>query len=382
MSKKYLPYAEQSINTGDLQAVKKALKSNSITRGPLVEEFEQEIAKFCGAEHAVAFNSGTSALDAASYAADIKPCDRVITTPNTFVGTITGAIKRGATPTFVDIDPKTGNLDIEQLVKTINEPSTRGKEVLIPVHFAGIPVDLKLLNRSITRGETVVIEDAAHALGSVYPDGSRVGCCAFSDMTVFSFHPAKHVTTGEGGCVLTNDEDLKRRLLLYRNNGIVKKEGDDPWKYDVTDITGNYNFTDFQAALGLSQLKRIDDFIAIRQKLVKAYREQLADVPSVQMVPKEYDDLASYHIFVVRINFDDVKISRAELMTKMHEKGIGTQVHYIPLYHHSFLDKKLGEYFPNMEEYYASTLTLPLHCKMDVKDVVRVCDLLKKLIKT
>jgi len=378
MTKKFLPYAKQSINADDLQAVKKALRGDMITRGPLVEEFEEALASFCGAEYAVAFASGTSALDAASYAAEIQPYDRVITTPNTFVGTITGVIKRGATPTFVDIDPITGNLDVSQLEKTMNEPATRGKEVLMPVHFAGIPVDVERVSRAITRPDTIIIEDAAHALGSAYKTGERVGSCAFSDMTVFSFHPAKHVTTGEGGCVLTNNPEFKKRLLLYRNNGIVKNDEDDPWKYDVADITGNHNFTDFQAALGLSQLKRIDDFIATRKSLVKAYRSQLADISHIQLVPEEYDEFASYHILTLQINFDEIKTSRADLMNQLHKKRIGTQVHYIPLYHHSFLNKKLADYFPYMEDFYAKALTLPLHCNMSEKDVERVSEQLKK----
>jgi len=381
MTKKFLPYAKQSINADDLQAVKKALQGDMITRGPLVEEFEEALAQFCGASYAVAFPSGTAALDAAGYAAKIRPYDRVITTPNTFVGTIAGAVKRGATPTFVDIDPVTGNLDVSLLEKTMNKPATRGKEVLMPVHFAGIPVDVERIGRAISRADTVIIEDAAHAIGSVYKTGERVGSCAFGDMTVFSFHPAKHVTTGEGGCVLTNSPDYKERLLLYRNNGMIKNENDDPWMYDVADITGNHNFTDFQAALGLSQLKRIDEFAATRKSLIKAYRSRLANNSGIRLVPEEYDDLASYHIFTVQINFEEIKISRAKLMDRLHKKGIGTQVHYIPLYRHSFLDKKLAEYFPHMENYYAKALTLPLHCAMTEKDVERVCEELEKQVK-
>ncbi|NGX57347.1 MAG: UDP-4-amino-4,6-dideoxy-N-acetyl-beta-L-altrosamine transaminase [Chlamydiae bacterium] len=380
MSKKFLHYANQSINADDIKAVGKALKSDSITRGPLVQEFEKAIAEFSGANYAVAFNSGTTALDAASYAAEIQPYDRVITTPNSFVGTITGVIKRGATPTFIDIDPKTGNIDLEKLALNINQPSSRGKEVIMPVHYAGIPVDMERLNKMICRMDTVIIEDAAHALGSIYSKGKPVGCCEWSDMTVFSFHPAKHVTTGEGGCVLTNDESLYKRLLLYRNNGIIRSE--DAWMYQVTDITGNYNFTDIQAALGLSQLKRVKDFIKIRKKLVKKYRKELQDVPSLEMFPEECDEKTSYHIFVVKIDFENLNITRQELMQKLHEEGIGTQVHYIPLYQHPFMDgAKLGQYFPGMEEFYAKALTLPLHCNMDDKDVVRVCGLLKTFLK-
>lgn len=381
MQSKYLHYAHQSINDDDIKAVGDALKSDMVTRGPLVWEFEQAVAEFCGARYAVVFNSGTTALDAASYAAEIHPFDRVITTPNTFVGTITGSVKRGADPVFIDIDPSTGNLDLDQLILNINQPSSRGKEVLIPVHYAGIALDMKYLNQTISRMDTVVIEDAAHALGSKYPSGERVGSCLWSDMTIFSFHPAKHVTTGEGGAVLTNDEAFYDRLRLYRNNGIVR--GQDDWLYQVTDITGNYNFTDFQAALGISQLKRIEEFVEIRRRLVAKYREQLRDIDFVEMFPEECDERTSYHIFALRLDFESLGVARHDVMQKLHEAGIGTQVHYTPLYHHPFMENRgLAEYFPGMEEFFAKALTVPLHCGMNEDDVIRVCKELMLCIKS
>lgn len=379
MSDTYLPYAKQSIDENDLIAVQKALTSDMITRGPYVAEFEDAVAKFCGAEYAVAFNSGTTALDAAAYAAQIKPYDRVLTSPNSFVGTIAGAMKRGAEPIFVDIDAVTGNIDLDALKAVMNQPMSRGKEVLMPVHFAGIAVDMKALSQDVRQVETVIIEDAAHAIGSYYPSGEKVGSCSYSDMTVFSFHPAKHVTTGEGGCVLTNRKELKERLEKYRNNGIVKEEGSDPWIYDVQEITGNFNFTDFQAALGISQLKRVDEFGTKRHQLVTLYRKHLEGV--VGLVPEEYDERTSYHIFVVTIDFEARGVSRAKLMNALSEQGIGTQVHYIPLYRHSFLKRNLIEYFPKMEEYYAKALTLPLFFDMTEEDIKRVASALKKELK-
>ncbi len=383
MAKKFLPYARQSINADDIKAVGKALKSDIITRGPLVDEFERAIADYCGASHAVAFNSGTSALDAASFAANIEPHDRVITTPNTFVGTITGSIKRGAAPIFVDIDSQTGNIDLDQLELNINRPSSRGKEVILPVHFAGIAVDMERISQTISKPDTIVIEDAAHALGSAYPDGRRVGCSEWSDMTVFSFHPAKHITTGEGGMVLTNSENFCKRLLLYRDNGITRSEDDpDPWMYRVAEITGNYNFTDIQAALGLSQFSRLEENSEKRRQIVKAYREELKGIDHIDLFPEEYDSLTSYHLFVLRINFEEYGVSRSEVMNRLKEKGIGTQVHYIPLYHHPFMKgKDLSPYFPNTEEYYAKALTLPLFSRMEEKDVSNVAGALKKILK-
>ncbi len=228
-----IPYAKQEIQDKDLEAVKVALQDESITRGGRVEEFEKALAQACDAQYATVFNSGTSALEAAYGAASANEYDRVFTAANTFVGTVAGALKRGCRLTYVDVDEKTGSLDLDALFDKINTSASRGKEIVVPVHYAGVAIDMQKLNRGIARTDTVVIEDAAHALGSCYPSGEKVGSCAYSEMTVFSFHPAKQLTTGEGGAVLTNDPDLDQKLKRYRNNGIFKGPEMRPWEYEV-----------------------------------------------------------------------------------------------------------------------------------------------------
>ena len=380
----FIPYGRQSISDEDIHAVSEALRADWITRGPKVQEFEEAVAEYCGAKYAVAFNTGTSALDGAAYAAEICQYDRVITSPNTFVATIGPSIKRGATPIFVDIDLETGNLNLEQLKYTLEIPFSRGKQVVIPAHFSGIAVDMKKLSRTFIHPHSIVIEDAAHALGSSYPDGNKVGCCSYSTMTVFSFHPVKSITTGEGGMVTTNDHDLYERLRKFRNNGIVKADDPvDPWYYEVTELTGNENFTDFQAALGLSQLSRLDEIADKRRALVARYREGLNDVPHLKLFSSEKDLETCFHLMVAQVDFDAVGVSRSELMEQLKGKGIGTQVHYIPVYHQPFFKKEKGDisaYFPNMEKYYAQALSLPLFPAMSEADVDRVVEALKEAI--
>lgn len=383
-----IPYARQSISQEDIEAVQQALSQPQITRGPLVEAFEKAMADYCGATYAVAFSSGTAALAAAYFAADIGPSDRVLTTPNSFVATIGPAIQRGARAIFIDIDPTTGNIDLEQLFLNMNEPMLRGKIAIVPVHFAGNPVDMQAIDAVIRDPRSVIIEDAAHAIGSQYKDGKKVGSCAYSHMTMFSFHPAKTITTGEGGMVTTNDKELYHRLQLFRNNGIEREapylqQEPAPGYYEVVSITGNYNFTEMQAALGLSQLKRIDAFIAKRQKLLNIYREQFADTPHIKMLMKKSNNAIAPHLCVVTIDFAARNKTRTDLMNKLQEKGIGTQVHYIPLYRHPFLGKQstnLSEYFPGMESYYAQALSLPLYYDLTEEQVVNIANTLKQLI--
>lgn len=384
----FLPYACQSISPEDTEAVAHALTGELITRGPLVREFEQKIADYCGAKYAVAFTNGTSALDATYFAAGTNQNDRIVTTPNTFIGSLTGAIHADATPVFIDLDRTTGNLDINLLEFNLNRPSSRGREIFMAVHYAGIPLDMRRIDALIKNPDTIVIEDAAHALGSRYPSGELVGSCAWSHMTVFSFHPNKHITTGEGGMVLTNDEELYQKLLLYRNNGIERNPEkvqfpQNPWWYEIQTVTGNFNFTEFQAALGLSQLKRLDQFIQHRADLVKHYRSQLANVAGITLSDPRWDEFSNYHLFVVQIDFSRFKSTRADLMKKLLEANIGSQVLYIPVYKHPFFVKKAGdlsEYFPQTELFYSQALALPFHCRLTEEDVTRVCESLKKLL--
>lgn len=388
----FIPYARQSINQEDLRAVSEALSSETITRGHYVEEFEKRIAAYCGVNYAVAFNSATSALLAAFHAADIGPYDRIVTSPNTFIASAGAGIVRGAKPLYVDIDRATGNLDLNLLEKIIKEhKSSRGRLFIVPIHFSGIPIEMKKLDQLLRDPHTVVIEDAAHAIGSSFEEGKKVGCCAWSQMTIFSFHPAKTMTTGEGGIVTTPDPELYYRLKRYRNNGIEKdpKNFVDPPQdlyegyYEVKELTGNYHFTDFQAALGLSQLSRIDDFIQKRLKLIQKYRELLEGLPDLQFFSSAFDLQTAFHLCVVQIDFEAYNTTRSKVMEKLKTSGIGTQVHYIPLYRHPAIKNSYQEnplLYPQMETYFSQALSLPLFFDLSEEDVIQICGTLKDIL--
>lgn len=373
---RFLPYAQQSISAEDLVEVSKSLQSEMITRGPYVTQFEENLKKETGAEYCVVMNSGSTALEACYFAAEGNESDRILSTPNTFVASLTGGIKRGMTPIFVDIDRSTGNVNLDQVMANLDYPSSRGRLFFVPVHFSGIAVDMKKIDSKIKNPYTIIIEDAAHALGSRYPSGEKVGSCAYSDMTILSFHPAKTITTGEGGAVLTNNPYYYERLKLFRNNGIVRHEA--PWDYSVEMLTGNFNFTEFQAALGLSQLKRISTFIEKRRRLVKRYRQNLKNYSKVRLFTDAYDDQTAYHLFVIQTEVD-----RTKLMQALKEKNIGSQFHYIPVYQHPFFERYAGnisEYFPEMEAYAKSALSLPLYFELEESDVDYICNTLKLIL--
>lgn len=386
MSLPFLPYAKQSIHPDDIAAVAAALNEDLITRGPPVKAFEEAIASYCGASYAVAFCNGTAALMAAYFAAELNPFDRVVSTPNTFIASVGIPVRMGIPVSFVDIDCKTGNMDLEGLKPFFQIPSSRGRPFVVPVHFAGIAMDMDALNHSLSHPDVVVIEDAAHAIGSSYPTGEKVGSCAYSDMTMFSFHPAKTVTTGEGGMVTTNNLDYYRRLLLYRDNGIVREKAglQIPGYYEVQAVTGNFHLTSFQGALGLSQLKRLEDFILKRRRLVKLYRSYLKGIPHLSLFTDEFDAQTAFHLMVVQIDFSKYRTKREAVMESLKRKGIGTQVHYIPLYRHPVLKHSSDEWegkFPETESYYAQALSLPLYFDLKEKEVERVCKALRDILK-
>lgn len=385
----FIPYAQHHLEEEDIEAILAVLRSNQLTRGPKVEEFEEELKKVVDAPYAVAFNSGTAALQAAYYAAEGGSQDKILSTPNTFISTVGAGSQRGMTPVFVDIDLNTGNLDLEQTLLNTDSPTSRGRTFVVPVHFTGLAVDMKKLSEEIKNPATVLIEDAAHAVGSLYPSGEKVGSCAYSDMTMFSFHPAKTFTMGEGGAVTTVHAEYYERLKTFRNNGISRAKpllrGDPaPWYYEVHDLTGNYNVMDIQAALGLSQIKRLETFVKWRRKLVKLYRECLGHVEGIRLFTDAQDDYTAFHLFVVQIDFKKFKTSRTQVMERLKERGIGTQYHYVPLYRHPvYADHTpdLSEYFPNMEQYYAQGLSLPLYNTLKEEQVEKVCRELLSVFK-
>lgn len=375
--KPFIPYCCQEIDEEDISSVAESLKQPLITRGDLVSAFEEAVASYVGAEYAVAFNSGSSALMGVMYALAVEPGDRVITTPNTFISTVGSAVQKGAEPVFVDIDRTTGAMDTELALANFSLDKTRGKEIILPVHFAGLPLDVKRLYNHIEYANSFIIEDGAHAFGSYDRFGHKVGSCAFSDMTLFSFHPAKVITTGEGGVVTTNDSTLYEALLRGRNNGIHQPVDAPsyPGFYYVERLSGNFHMNEMQAALGLSQLKKVDRFIQKRRGLVQRYREKL---PSDWLFTDRFDDISAFHLMVVQL---DATVDRAWLMQSLHKRGIGTQVHYMPIYRHPAIGcEEIASFFPEMEAYYECCLTLPLHTRMDEGDVDYIAETLLSLV--
>lgn len=374
-----IPYGRQSIDESDIGAVIDVLRSPSLTQGPKILEFEQAIADYVGAKYCVAVTSATAGLHVACLATDINSSEEIITSPNTFLSSVNCGVFSGARPCFVDIDSRTYNMDETKLTKAL----TFKTRVLVPVHFAGQPCNMKAIHQTVDEfqnkiGKKVyIIEDAAHALGSLY-DGKKVGDCRHSDMCVFSFHPVKHITTAEGGAITTNDHDLYERLLLFRNHGMTRDPGlirsqtSDPWYYEQHVLGYNYRITDVQCALGLSQLKRIDEFKSRRREIINRYNDAFRDTPALT-VPFEADYADSnFHLYVLLVDFESIGVSRAVFMQTLKRHGISTQVHYIPVHTQPYYRKKFdfswGD-FPISEEYYNKTITLPLHPNLSDDDV-------------
>lgn len=340
-----IPYGRQQIDDDDAASVLKVLRGDWLTQGPTVAEFEDRLTELTGAQHAVAFSSGTAALHAAAVVGDLGPGDTVATSPLTFVASANAARYVGARLTLIDIDEATYNLAPSAITEDVDG--------LIAVHFAGLPMRLEQL----ASRPRVVIEDAAHALGAVTEHGP-VGNCAHSDMCCFSFHPVKAVTTGEGGAVTTNSAELARRLRSFRHHGVRPLDDpDQPWAYDVETLGFNYRITDVQCALGLTQLAKLESFVARRNELADRYRELLADFDGLVLPPGAPEGSRhAYHLFAVRVP------DRARVFTEMRRRGIGVQVHYVPVHHFSsFADLGLtAEMFPVTERVYGGLLSLPL----------------------
>ena len=389
-----IPYGKHYIDQDDIDSVVDILRNHNLTQGNAVDAFEKAIAEFVGAKYAVAMSSWTAGLHMACLAADVTKNHNVITSPLTFVASANAAIYCNAKPIFADIDAETLNIspaNIENILKIKNN----NVKAIIPVHFAGLPCDMESISKLATKNKSMIIEDAAHALGARYEDGSMVGCCKYSDMTGFSFHPVKSIAAGEGGMITTNSYKIYKRLLKIRSHGINKLDdkfldtrqaftGDlsNPWYYEMQELGYNFRITDIQCALGESQLKKLPSFLKKRRELAKKYDEAFKDFPHVMPIHSNQREFSSHHLYVLRIKFNKVGISRAKLMHKLREEGIITQVHYIPVTSHPFY-KNLGyktEEYPESKSFYDEAISIPLFFSLTDKEQNKVIDKLKNLL--
>ncbi|MCZ0702097.1 UDP-4-amino-4,6-dideoxy-N-acetyl-beta-L-altrosamine transaminase [Natronobacillus azotifigens] len=368
----YLSYGQQWIDEEDIEAVVKILRSPFITQGPKVMKFEEKVANYVGARYAVAFSSGTAALHGACFAAGIKQGDEVITTPMTFVATSNVVLYCGGKPVFADIDPKTYNIDPIQIEKNITEQT----KAIIAVDYTGQPAEMDAISALAKKKNLIVIEDGAHSLGATYK-GRKVGTLA--DMTMFSFHPVKPITTGEGGVIVTDDRDYYHKLKIFRTHGTSPATDQAPWYYEMHELGYNYRMTDLSAALGYSQLDKLDQFISRRTELANLYNDLLANFSNIKLPNQNHNANSGWHLYVIQ--WKGELFTRREVFDKLRAANIGVHVHYIPAYWHPYYQKlgyKKG-LCPVAEELYESIITLPLFPQMSDFDLFDVVKVLKEI---
>ncbi|MED4402763.1 UDP-4-amino-4,6-dideoxy-N-acetyl-beta-L-altrosamine transaminase [Metabacillus fastidiosus] len=369
----YLPYGRQWIDEEDIEAVVSVLKGDYLTTGPAINEFERKVAEYVGAKYAVTFANGTAALHGACFAAGIGTGDEVITTPMTFAASANCILYQDGIPVFVDINESTYNIDVNKIENKI----TKRTKAIIPIDFTGQPADLKKILDIAKKYNLIVIEDAAHALGATYKN-EKIG--SISDMTMFSFHPVKHITSGEGGIIVTNNEDYYERLLQFRSHGITRdvdklKENHGPWYYEMQFLGYNYRMTDIQAVLGSSQLQKLDMFIEKRKKIVAKYNEAFAGIPQIIIPFQNIEGESSWHLYIIRLNLNKLSVGRKEIFEALQKHNIGVNVHYIPVHLQPYY-QQLGYVkgsLPYAERLYEEIISLPLFPGMteqDVKDVI------------
>ncbi len=364
----FIPYGCQSISEADIQAVVDVLKSDFLTQGPAVPAFEHTVSSFCGSQYAVAVNSATSALHLACLALGVGRGDIVWTSPITFVASANCALYCGASVDFVDIDPRTYNISVEHLENKLATAKQTGKlpKIIIPVHFSGQSCEMERIHQLSKEYGFSIIEDASHAIGGKYK-GEPIGNCRYSDITVFSFHPVKIITTAEGGMALTNSKPLANKLALLRSHGITRDpklmthKPDGSWYYQQIDLGFNYRMTDIQAALGISQMQHIDEFVTKRHEIAERYNNSLVDLP-ITLPWQHSDSYSSLHLYVVRLKLDQITKTYREVFNNLREQGIGVNLHYIPVHTQPYYLKmgfKIGD-FIEAEQYSQEAISIPI----------------------
>ena len=380
-----IPYGRQDISQADIDAVVNVLRSDFLTQGPVVPAFEKAVANYCGTQHAVAVNSATSALHIACLALGVGKGDVVWTTPITFVASANCALYCGATVDFVDIDPRTYNLSVGRLAEKLAWAKKGGNlpKVVIPVHLCGQPCDMEAIHLLSQQYGFKIIEDASHAIGGRYK-GEPIGNCRYSNITVFSFHPVKIITTGEGGMALTNDEQLAKRMRLLRSHGISSDPADmqprppeELWNYQQIDLGFNYRMTDIHAALGLSQMRRLDEFVTKRHAIAKLYDQMLTGLPIV--TPRQHpDSYSSYHLYVIRFKLGEMGKTHRQVYDAMQGAGINVNLHYIPVYRQPYYEAIgfIAGYCPEAEQFHQQALSIPIYPKLTDAEHAKVIGIL------
>lgn len=373
----FIPYGKQTISDDDINNVIEVLKSDFLTTGPIVKEFEEKIASYCDAKYCVAVSNGTTALHLASLVL-LNENDKVLTTPNSFLATSNSILYANAKPIFVDIK-EDGNIDLDLCEEELKKDSSI--KAIYVVHFSGNPVNQLKLKYLKEKYNIKILEDCAHSIGASF-EGIKAGSCTNSDCSIFSFHPVKHITTGEGGAITTNSKEIYEKLLLLRGHGMSPRADIAPWHYDMVELGFNYRLTDISCALGLSQLKKLDSFLYLRRSIAKRYDDFFSKVDFITPL-YEFTNNSAYHLYVIKIDFEKFNIDKKELVLKMREKNIGLQYHYIPINKQPYY-KKLGygnEQTPVMDKYYEQAISLPIYPNLSQDEQKYVCQSIIEILK-